>query len=156
MPVSCSAAASPSATKRSERCSQGERLEDCGGAAGALLHPLGRADREQRPAGEAGDQRPELGLVGDLALGRAQARLLRDRLERVQKYGLADTAQPGDEHALLWPPELEPGEQDAEGLDLLVASGQRRWPGAGARRVRVADRIDPASVTTYTRFSLIE
>jgi ubiquinone/menaquinone biosynthesis C-methylase UbiE len=34
-----------------------------------------------------------------------------------------DAAQAGDEHALLRPPELEPGEQDAEGLDLLVASG---------------------------------
>lgn len=30
-----------------------------------------RADREERAAGEPGDERPQLGLVGDLGLGRA-------------------------------------------------------------------------------------
>src|SRR6266508_2617361 len=138
------------------RCAQRERLEDGGGAAGALLHPLRRADREQRAAREPGNQRPELGLVRDLALGGAEALLLRDRLEGVQQYGLADPAQAGDQHALLRPPELEAGEQDAEGLDLLVAAGQGRRPGSGAGCIRVADRVDAASVATYTGFIRIE
>jgi hypothetical protein len=135
---------------------QRERLEDRGGAAGAFLHPLGRADREQRPACEPGDQRPELGLVGDLALGGAEARLFGDRLEGVQEHGLADAAQAGDEHALLRPPELEAGEQDAEGLDLLVAAGQRGRARPGPGRVGVADRVDAASVATYTGFIRIK
>lgn len=99
-----------------------------------LLHPLGGADREERPAGEPGGERPELGLVGDLGLGGAEALLLGDRLERVEEHGLADAAQAGDQHALLRPPEREAGEQDAEGLDLLVAAGQGR--GAGSRGAR--------------------
>ena len=104
--------------------------------------------RRARPGGE----RPELGLVGDLGLGGAEALLFRDRLEGVQEHGLADAAQAGDQHALLRPPEPEAGEQDAEGLDLLVAAGQSRGAGSGAGRVGVADRVDRASVATYRRF----
>jgi hypothetical protein len=129
-----------------------EGLEDGGGEAGALLHPLGGADREERAAGEPGDERPEGGLVGDLGLGGAEALLLGDRLEGVEEHGLADAAQAGDQHALLRPPELEAGEQDAEGLDLRVAAGQGRGAGSSTRRVRVADRVDRRSVATYRRF----
>ena len=122
----------------------------------ARLHPFGGADREERAAGQPRDQGAKLGLVRNLALRGAEARLLGDRLERVEEHGLADASQAGDQHALLGPPALEAGEQDAERVDLLVAAGQRGRPGAGARRVRVPDRVDGATVATYTGFSVIE
>jgi hypothetical protein len=67
--------------------------------------------------------------------------------EGVQQDRLADPAQPGDQHALLGPREPETREQDAEGLDLLVAAGQRRRAGAGTGRVGVADRVDSVECT---------
>jgi hypothetical protein len=52
-------------------------------------------------------------------------------------------------------PDAQAGEQDPEGLDLLVAAGQRRRARAGARRIWVADRVDRRSIPTYTEFCLI-
>jgi hypothetical protein len=70
----------------------------------------------------------------------------------VEEHGLADPAQAGDQHALLRPAARSPGEQDAEGLDLLVATGQGRRAGSGAGRERVADWVDRAKEATYRWF----
>jgi len=49
--------------------------------------------------------------------------------------------QLGDQHALLRLAEPEAGEQEAEGLDLLLAAGECEGARAGAGCVRVADRV---------------
>ena len=66
---------------------------------------------------------------------------LRTVLERVEQHGLADAAQPANDHALLGRAALQTANQDPELLELLIAPGERLRARPGVRRVRVIDRI---------------
>ena len=46
-------------------------------------------------------------------------------LERVEQHGLADAAQPADDHALLCRAALETADQNAELLELLITPCER-------------------------------
>ena len=69
--------------------------------------------------------------------------------QRVEQHGLADPAQAGQHQAALGTPLGDPLQDDVEGLELLVASGElgRSLPGAGGVRV-------PDGVHAYDRIGV--
>jgi hypothetical protein len=63
------------------------------------------------------------------------------RAQRIEQHRLADAAQPGEDQASLRTPARDPLQHHVEDRELAPAAGELGRTLAGARRVRVADRI---------------
>ena len=87
------------------------------------------------------------GLVGPgLELAGAPAGAHRRRSQGVEQDGLADAAEPGEDQRPFGTALGDAFEDDLEGVQLFVASGQLGWALAGAGGVGVADRVHSRSV----------
>ena len=83
----------------------------------------------------------ELSVLTDLGGSSVPARVDCDVGEGVEQHRLPDASKASDEHALFVPICLEATDQDTEALKLEISTSQSGRLGAGARRVRIADRV---------------
>ena len=92
-------------------------------------------------------------LRARLELAGAPAGPHRGRAQRVEQDGLADSAQAGEHDRALGPTPGHPLEDDVEGVELLVPAGELRGALAGARGVRVPDRVHAGRLSHDLRLS---
>ena len=85
-----------------------------------------------------GNRPPDRLIRPGLDLAGTPEPLHRHRPERVEQHGLADAAQPGQDHAALGAAARDPLEHDLKLPDLTVTAGQLRRPLPGTRGIGIA------------------
>ena len=115
------------------------------------VDPVGVAvpvrDLADRGVHGLGDRQPDRLVGAGLDLAGPPGPLDGLAAQRVEEHGLADAAQPRDDHAALGAAGGHPLEGDVELRQLAVAAGELGGSLAGAGGVRVPDRVHDRTVS---------
>jgi hypothetical protein len=130
-----------------------ERLGEAGERPQAALREIGRARLTREPQEREAQLRREDGRQGPV-LRRLDADHLDSRrggllAHAIQQHRLAHAAKPDHEDALRRPTDPSAGDRDPDRLDQLVAAGELRGWGTGARCERIADGIHVLDIPIF-------
>ena len=130
--------------------------KDPQGSGGQVMNPLLAGQSQQHRMQLGREQRRQGVPLRGFEHHRGKPRPLCLVMHAVEEDGLADTAQPEQQHASGRIATARPLGRDANGVEQFVAPRELRWRGAGAGSERIVQRTHSLFISELQELSIID